>query len=260
MLSVAVEIAREAGTLALAMRDRIAPTEKRDGTWVTEADQAAEQHIRRRLATAFPDHLVIGEEMGGSRHLAQGYQWVVDPIDGTNNFVTGLPTWGVSLGMMHDGVPAIGVVYLPATDDLFTARVGGGAHLNGVAIAADARGVVDANSLFALNSDACERYEVTTLAKLRNLGSTAAHLCYVASGALCAAAVDRWWVWDIAAGLCLCREAGARTCYLDGTELTTLAGVDPFAPGAMIVVGPPHALAELRPVVHRKAGGAGCPV
>jgi myo-inositol-1(or 4)-monophosphatase len=157
----------------------------------------------------------------------------------------GIPIWGVSIGLLHEGAPVAGVFYMPELDDLFAAERGSGAFLNGSRVRPDARGVVDQNSLVAFNSDAFQELDFRTPAMLRNLGSAAAHGCYVASGSLTAAVFHLWRTWDLAAALCIAFEAGAVARYLDGTPLTSLADMPPLAAGEPMILGPECAVETL---------------
>lgn len=245
MLAAAVQIARQAGELARSLRGAVACSDKADGTWVTEADRAVEDLIRHRLTEAFPGHDVYGEEFGGPGAIGGRHCWLLDPIDGTVNYVTGLPSWGVSIGLLQDGIPRVGVFYMPATDDLFEAQRGAGVRLNGCPVRVDQRGAPDKHSLWAMNSDALKRVEMTVPGMLRNLGSTAAHGCYVASAGVVAAVFDLWRTWDVAAALCIACEAGAEARYLDGRPLTTLADLPADHIGEALAVGPTWAVEAL---------------
>ena len=245
MLTTAVQIARQAGELALSLRGQVACSDKTDGTWVTEADRALEELIRHRLSEAFPGHAVYGEEFGGAGRLNDGPCWLLDPIDGTVNYVTGLPSWGVSIGLLWDGVPEVGVFYLPVSGELFEAQRGRGAKVNGCAVRVDGRGVPDRHSLWAMNSDALQRVELQVPGMLRNLGSTAAHGCYVASAGVVAAVFDQWRTWDVAAAFCIASEAGAEARYLDGRPFAGLGDLAPDHIGDALAVGPGWAVEAL---------------
>ena len=131
-IEFAVELAREAGALALRyFRRELAYTAESKGQqqdWVSIADRAVEAHCRARLASAFPDDAMLGEETGGS--LADR-AWIIDPIDGTLNFVHGVRYWCVSIVFIAQGERQIGAVYDPPHDELFFATLRGGATLNG---------------------------------------------------------------------------------------------------------------------------------
>jgi myo-inositol-1(or 4)-monophosphatase len=256
MLSLISDLAREAAELGLRMRPSIHQTSKPDGTWVTEADKALETLIRRRLDDAFPGAVVFGEEHGGEGDLCSGERWVVDPIDGTTNFVTGLPTWGVSIGLLRDGLPVLGVFYMPEVNALYLAAEGLGCTLNGARTGPDTRGYVDHNSLLALNSEAVACYEVDTPAKSRGFGSIAAHACYVASGGLTAMLGCLWHTWDLAASWCIAAEVGVGIYALDfdagtgaasGRALTRFQDLGDVDSPPPVLIGPDWAAEALIP-------------
>jgi histidinol-phosphatase len=129
-VTAAVEAARAAGEIAMKYyRGGFEIIIKPDQTPVTQADREAEQIIMRILRAAFPEHGFLGEEFGASGSTAT--RWIIDPIDGTKNFVRGIPFWAVLIGLEEGGEITTGVVFNPATDELFTARRGEGAYLNG---------------------------------------------------------------------------------------------------------------------------------
>ena len=129
-LDAAVEAARAAGAIALKyFRGRFEVTLKPDATPVTQADREAERAIVEILGRAFPDHGVLGEEFGG--HGSTEVRWIIDPIDGTKNFVRGIPVWATLIGLEERGEITVGVIHNPVTGELYTARRGGGAFLNG---------------------------------------------------------------------------------------------------------------------------------
>ncbi len=126
-LQLAVAIAREAGatTLELFRSDHLGLERKGDGSPVTLADKRAEELLRERITARFPEDAILGEEFGSSEGLT-GYQWVLDPIDGTKSFITGVPLYTTLVGVLRDGEPVAGVIYSPATDEMAWAGQGGG--------------------------------------------------------------------------------------------------------------------------------------
>jgi len=139
-LSVAVPLIRDAGEMAagfFARRGSLTRERKGPQDFVSVADREVEALIRSRLAAAFPADGFLGEESGGG---AGERCWVVDPIDGTNNFLHGLPLWGVSIAYAIEGEPVIGLIYLPCIGRLYSAVRGGGARCNGAPIAVSGTG------------------------------------------------------------------------------------------------------------------------
>ncbi|OGD71902.1 MAG: hypothetical protein A2Y64_01540 [Candidatus Coatesbacteria bacterium RBG_13_66_14] len=225
VLAEAIDIAREAGALLgdLFSKPRdIGYKGKID--LVTDADRAAEDLILGRLARAFPDHAFLAEESSGGRVSRPDpmprYLWLVDPLDGTTNYAHGLPIYAVSIGLLVEGVPALGVVYDPSRDELFHGGVGLGAYLNDrpVRVSAEAdleRSILATGFPYDLrvsvdnNLAHFTRFSYATQA-IRRLGSAALDLCYVACGRL-----DGFWElklhpWDTAAAAAFIPEAGGR--------------------------------------------------
>jgi myo-inositol-1(or 4)-monophosphatase len=130
-LEVGTAAVHEAGAIALEyFRQRVAVENKRDGDYydpVTDADRRVESLIRERLAQAFPDHRVVGEEHGSTG--AGATYWIIDPIDGTRSFISGMPTWGILLGLVVDDRPLVGIMHQPFTGETWLADPAGGARL-----------------------------------------------------------------------------------------------------------------------------------
>ena len=214
----AAQIARDAGDI---LRDRFGqPHEVRfKGTidLVTEADRAAEDLIADRLRTVCPEHDLLCEEGSVGATSGATYCWVVDPLDGTTNFAHGLPTFAVSIALEDAGTPVVGVVYDPMRDELFMARKGGGATLNGTPIVVSAVDELIASILvtgfsydFARRAQQADVWRdfLTRVQAIRQTGSAALNLCYIAAGRL-----DGYWErglspWDVAAGAVIVTEAG----------------------------------------------------
>jgi len=228
-LTLAIQVAREAGDV---VRQGFGKVQRLDFKGavnpVTEIDTAAEALILARLRSTFPGHAILGEETGGSPWNVPGPIWLVDPLDGTNNFEHGFPHFCVSIGLMIAGELQVGVVYDPLRDELFAAQRGAGATLNGhpihvtsVARLADAflatgfgynRRVAADNNTRRLD-DFLRRSQ-----GVRRAGSAALDMAYVACGRF-----DGYWEsylspWDLAAGVLLVQEAGGRCSdYTGGT-------------------------------------------
>ncbi len=131
MIDVAIDAARQAGQLALKyFKSQPKVFYKPDNTPVTRADKNAEQLIRKIIAKKFPDHGIIGEEFEPTNPQAR-FKWIIDPIDGTKNFIRKLPLWCTLLAVLENDKPIIGIAYYPYTDEIFTAQKGKGAYLNG---------------------------------------------------------------------------------------------------------------------------------
>lgn len=244
--ALAEAVAREAGALLrgaftgpeLRVSAKSTPTDL-----VSEADHAAERLIRERLAAARPDDGVLGEE-GGDRAGTSGLHWVVDPLDGTVNFLFGIPQWAVSIACEDADGALVGVVYDPLRDELFSAERDGPATLDGAPIEASTREDV-ATALvgtgFGYDAEV-RRAQAAVVARLlpdvrdiRRLGSAAIDLAWTACGRLDAYYEHGLNAWDLAAGRLICERVGL--------EIHHLEPVGPSAPG--VLVAPPALAAAL---------------
>jgi len=233
MLTTAIKAARRAGTLisrASLDLDRVQVARKGPNDYVTEVDRAAEESIIETLSTAYPDHAFLGEESGAVAP-AQGpdtdspeYQWVIDPIDGTTNFIHGLPLYAISIALMHRGQITQAVVYDPSSNELFTASRGSGAFLNDRRIRVSGQrrysdallGAHLGKSTMSGPSPFTEL--LSESAAVRRLGSTVLALAYVAAGRLDGFCGVGLKPWDLAAGGLLILEAGGLVADFDGEQ------------------------------------------
>ncbi len=190
-LNVAIEAAREAGAFLKAQWHRLHTVHSKGyRNIVTEADLAAEQLILNRLRAAFPDHAITSEEAGADTGDAR-VRWLIDPLDGTTNFAHHNPNFCVSIAAAENGYPVVGVIYDPLRDELFAARRGGGATLNGAPLRTSGVLTLDAATFSAdwprdpvLRAELWRRAgTLLPLARtLRCLGSAALNMVYVAAG------------------------------------------------------------------------------
>lgn len=217
---IAIGWAREVGKIHLSyFRGTNLGIETKSNIYdvVTRADKQGEAFLLEQIQKLFPDHAVLGEESGA--HAGTGdYLWVIDPLDGTNNFSQGLPVFTVSIGLQYKGKAVLGVVYAPYFDELYTAVKGGGAYLNGKSLRVSAKSALAESVLGTgfpydkdVNPDNNAGNLVSILPSLRGIrrmGSAAYDLACVAAGFL-----DGYWElalhpWDICAGALLVEEAG----------------------------------------------------
>lgn len=213
---------------------------KGDRDFATDLDFAVEDAVRAFLAEETPGVPLLGEERGRSGDSDSPYEWVLDPIDGTINFAHHSPQFCVSLALMSNDMPVVGVVHAPMPEERFSAALGHGAALNKQPLWSagpeDLSDVVLAMGDFAVGADADKRNlrRLATLQRLvprvqriRMLGSAALDLCWLAAGRHGAVMHDRINLWDVAAGTVICREAGVLVTDLDGVD---------YGPGAMSVL------------------------
>lgn len=231
MINVALKAARTAGELVMradSKRDRIKIDEKGQNDFVTEVDHAAEREIVEQLRKAHPDHSILCEEAGTLAGRDKESVWIIDPLDGTTNFIRGIPHYAISIAFQHRGKLEHGVVYDPVKQEEFTASRGRGAYLNGNRIRVSGK-IQALGALYAtgipFSGQAFENMSAYLLAMeqlahrssgIRRMGVASLDLAYVAAGR-----VDAFWEmylkpWDIAAGILLVQEAGGLVADFQG--------------------------------------------
>jgi myo-inositol-1(or 4)-monophosphatase len=225
-LALATDLAREAGALALSMRvgvQELDPKSTPTDT-VTAADQAVEALLLSALSTARPADGILGEE-GAAVQGTSGYRWVIDPIDGTVNYLYGIPQWAVSIGFESPSGSVVGVVYDPSKDELWHAVQGGGSFLNGAPLACSsvtslASSLVGTGFGYDARRRAVQSLFLPVLLPqvrdIRRLGAGSLDLCAVAAGRLDAYFEQGLSPWDLSAGRLIAREAGALVSGLRG--------------------------------------------
>jgi myo-inositol-1(or 4)-monophosphatase len=248
MLTIAVKAARRAGGIinrGTRNLDIVSVKEKAANDFVSEIDREAEEAIIRTLREAYPDHSILAEESGASGKSE--YKWIVDPLDGTTNFLHGFPQYAVSIALMHREVVTQAVIYDPGRNDLFTASRGRGAFVNDQRMRVGKRplkgGLIGTGLPFKEQPAHLEPYlamlrdVMKGSAGVRRAGSATLDLAYVAAGRL-----DGFWEiglspWDIAAGSLMIIEAGGLVGDLEGESHYLTSG--------NIVAGNPRAFADL---------------
>lgn len=228
-LMLARRIAEEAGALGLVYFSRLGQltvTSKGHQDMVSEADRDLETFLRAEIGKVFPDDGILGEEHGLSTG-ASGYTWVLDPIDGTANFVNGIPAWSVVVACVTDEDTILGVIHEPNSKETFAASLGGGATLNGKPMrASSATSLTQGSVGVGLSNRVDWRPAVRFITDLMNEGglffrnaSGAIMLAYAASGRLLGYVEEHMNAWDCAAGLLMVREAGGRVHRIGSAEL-----------------------------------------
>ena len=252
MINTAVKAARRAAAIinrASFDIDRVKYTEKMPNDFVTEVDQAAEQAIIEILSNAYPTHAILAEESGASANLHDDNEnvWIIDPLDGTTNFMHGFPQYCVSIALQHRGQITQAVVYDPVRNDLFTASKGAGAFLNDKRLRVSKRdrlqdallgtGFQFQNTLEL--EEYIEMFRVMTqkCAGLRRPGAAALDLAYVAAGRLDGFFEKNLKPWDMAAGSLLITEAGG--------IVGTFAGESDYLYKDEIIAGTPKVFAQM---------------
>ncbi len=258
---VALRAARAAGRIHLSWLHRTKTTRKSNALdLVTEADKEAEDAIIAAIRRAFPDHAILAEESGASAQTSE-HRWIIDPLDGTTNFAHGFPAFCVSIAYEYRGRVQVGVVFDALHQDLFTARRGKGAKLNGKPMRVSKAPAL-ATSLVATGFayDRRERRRfylcfweqmMMRVEGVRRAGSAALDLASVACGRL-----DGYWEfglkpWDVAAGSLLVEEAGGRVTNMDGTRFN-IEAAQILATNSRIHREMTQVLREIRPEAERR--------
>lgn len=236
-LNTAVNAAREAGKIILQYVGRLEKKHVEDKNrfdFVTVVDKQAEAIIVDMIKTAYPDHAILAEERGSEPAEDNTHLWVIDPLDGTTNYIHGIPHFAISIALFVKGQPKVAVVYDPIKDEIFTAMHGSGAFLNRVRMRVSPmtslKGALIGTGFPYKNIDALPNYlkQLETIfphiAGIRRTGSAALDLAYVASGRL-----DGFWEaglkpWDVGAGILLVTEAGGVVSDYQGEDKAVTQG------------------------------------
>jgi myo-inositol-1(or 4)-monophosphatase len=218
-------LADEAARLLLNWFGRTTASTKYDGSFVTQADIEVDRFIRHAVGTEYPHHGVLTEETAPF-FRGDEFTWVVDPLDGTNNFANGLPVWGCSIALLHEGQPVLAVVDFPPLGQRISAVRGEGAVANGRPLAVEPPGDVHGNHFFITDSRGIRALEFALQLKIRLLGSTAYDLGAVSLGMAVACCELLPKIWDIAGGWLVLSEARATVA-----PLLSGGSVFPLQPG-----------------------------
>jgi len=239
LLEFAVDIARGAGEITLKyFRQDPETSKKADGSFVTIADREAEKFLRQRILERFPDDTVLGEEEGESKGNS-GRRWVVDPIDGTFAFVHGVPFYGVLIGVEVDDEPTVGVVNIPALDEIVYGAKGRGAFLNGKPARVSVTTGLEESLVLCTEFSACERYgfgaaaaELQRRAKATRTWGDCYGYVLVATGRAEVMLDPVMNLWDCAALLPIIEEAGGT--FTDWRGVRTISGGNSVATNGLL--------------------------
>ena len=249
MLDLAEEAARRGGDVLMSYWRNLPPesvAEKARNDFVSRADRESEAAVIETILRSAPDDAILGEE-GGAHPGTSGREWIVDPLDGTSNFIAGFPFWCVSIGVREHGRLAAGVVWDPLRSEMFHAILGGGAYRNGTRLRVASRETVDGAFLATgfpfRDRERIDEYlalfrELFLRARaIRRAGSAALDLAYVAAGVFDGFFEFRLSPWDIAAGAVLVQEAGGELAEFDGGTA--------FMTSGDVVAGPASLVADI---------------
>jgi myo-inositol-1(or 4)-monophosphatase len=240
----------EAGQLARRLGEDFTLEIKSDDSFVTSADRQVESYLREHLTRLLPEAGFFGEEEGFTNRHAR-LLWAIDPIDGTSNFVFGIPLWGVSVALVEEETCRLGVIFLPVLDELYWAEAGGGAYLNGKRIMAVDSGEFTSEDVICYASDAVSAELLDVMpGRPRCFGSAVVKLAWTAAGRV-RGAISLGKLYDLAAGLLLCREAGCETRYLSGAEWHLQHLLSGAALREPILTAPPETMRAIFNLLHK---------
>jgi myo-inositol-1(or 4)-monophosphatase len=220
MNSFSLDLVQQAGKEALKYYGKGKSQAVFDQSLVTEAELRLTNYFQEQLNSRFPDHQVLSSSHIGKEysHDKKRYLWIYDPIDGVDNFQAGIPIWGMSLSLLDNFWPILGVFHMPATGDLFHAQADKTAFWGTKKINVNTKENVDDESLLLTFSRFHQHYNCKFPGKIRNLGCTAAHICYVAKGRADAAIIANESYQDLAATRVIIEAAGGKISKMDGSD------------------------------------------
>lgn len=228
IINVGIEAAKEAGSFLLNNFGKIDYIEsKGDRNLTTNLDREAEKIIVDKIKTNFPNHGIIAEE-GGGKEVKEEYLWIIDPLDGTHNYIRNINIFGTSIGIVHRGEFVGGIIYMPVEDELYVGEKGNGSYKNKTKLSVSAKGNLKDSSL---SFDSSIRYSLDIMLdilrdlsvevfNIRMFGSSARVLSYIAEGKLDGAVEFHDWPWDFAGGVCIIEEAGGKLSSLKGEPVS----------------------------------------
>jgi myo-inositol-1(or 4)-monophosphatase len=238
-------LAAEVTAVALKRALTVTPQEKANMTFVTDLDHDLEKLLRERLGNQYPDDVLTGEEYANSGGTGPR-RWSIDPIDGTGNLVHALPLWSVSIGLMDEGEPVLGVIAIPPLGETFWAIKGGGTFRDGERIHAIDADVLHEQDNICLGTNAMRAVDLRSFTgRLRDLGSACCELSFVSCSRLQAATFLGEQTHDIAAGCVIAREAGCHFATIDGRPLTAAEFANETPVKVPTFIAPPKRLAAL---------------
>jgi myo-inositol-1(or 4)-monophosphatase len=249
---------KEAGRFALQNRRSLSIHLKADDSLVTQVDFQVEAYLLESIRQAYPGHDILTEESGIHENPRSGaeqgsqvseWTWVIDPIDGTRAYATGLPIWGVSIGLLHQAAPYAGGFYMPVTREMVFGADRRAWH-NGRRLAPLVPPNLDSPIAFIAAPSDFHTYFTLDFPRLRSFGSTAAHLSYVARGIALAALTRQVSLWDLAGLLPVFQAVGVELAYLSGRPFRIEEVLDGKKLPEALVAAQPGVIDAVRKMIH----------
>lgn len=251
----ALDVIHQAGEKAMTYYGKGRPQLRFDQRVVTEAELALTEFFQQRLAGVFPEHQLFRYDRVNSdySHEQKRYLWVFDALDGVANFQAGIPIWGVSMALLDNFWPILGVFYMPVTGDLFHARAGQSAFWGNEKISVSATENISDESLLLTYSRFHQDYHSRFPGKIRALGCASAHICYVAMGRADAAVAANESFQGLAAARVIIEAAGGKISKLDGSDFFLNEYLDGQHIDDCLLVAAPENFSEVRDCLRRIA-------
>jgi fructose-1,6-bisphosphatase/inositol monophosphatase family enzyme len=241
---------REAGKIALAQGSSLNVVSKKDGSLVTDADQQIESFLCECITAHYPGHQILAEE-GCSQGVNGEYLWTIDPIDGTRAYASGLPVWGLSIGVVKQGEPYAGFFFMPRVGELYFGTKDKAILNDQLIVRPSAAKLESSLSFIAVPSSAHRHFDIA-FDRIRSLGSTTAHLAYVARGTAVAALIRRFYIWDIAPVLPLLNTTGIALRYLSGRTFDLHSLMDGSPAPEPLIAAPAEVMGQVQEKIRSK--------
>jgi myo-inositol-1(or 4)-monophosphatase len=244
----AMEFIKQAGKKAMPFYGKGQTRVKFDQGMVTEADLRIADYFQEKLNERFPDHHLFEYDQLNEKYSHEGkrYLWIFDPIEGVANYQAGIPIWGMSMALLDNFWPILGVFYMPATGDIFHARAGQNAFWGKKKIQISEAPTINDESVLFTFSRFHQYYRSTFPGKMRNLGCASAHICYVAMGRADAAVIANESFQGLAAARVILEAAGGKVCNFDGCDFHLNEYLDGQKIDDHLLVAAPESFAQVR--------------
>jgi myo-inositol-1(or 4)-monophosphatase len=240
---------RQAGQIALQYFGNVEPQFKPDQTFITQADLEIEDFLSQQIQTAYPGHTLIREEGAPIKDIQHSaYIWTIDAIDGTTAFVQGLPGWGISIGLLHQGQPCFGAFYMPLLNDMTYTSDQRLICCNDRFLTQSVRQDWGAKGFVAVNASAHWDFQIK-IQRIRAMGGIGSGLVYTARGSAVGAFIPKAYLWDLVAGAAIVTRAGGELYYLSGRPVDYQELLDGRLIPEPIIAAHPDLQAALREMI-----------
>ena len=253
LAAFASDVICRAGDKALSFYGKGKQDIRFDDDLLTEAEVELTKFFEAELAAAFPGHRIFEEQHEDKEysHDKKRYLWIFDPMDGAANFQAGIPIWGISVALIENFWPVFGMFYMPVTGDLFKAQAGQKAFRGDYEIRMSEQDTVNNETVLMTYSRFHQHYQAVFPGKIRNMGCTAAHICYVAMGRADAAVLANESYQDLAAAQIILQAAGGKICKMDGSDFHLSEYLDGQKINDHLLASPPDIHPAIRSCLKR---------